>query len=151
MEEGYKATLKWKLEMMGEDPSILDNIECKAESFMLAFTWADTPQGAMYWHTIDRIWRAKLFTEEQIRHELKRYAHAEGCNEIEVCPQEHPACEEELGLNTAMAWLAATEDAESWRILSYLDALSLHSTRYPLLFAMLSKFYEIVMPDQEGE
>jgi len=141
MREGMREALQWKLKMLGEDPSYLDEVVCKAPDFNTGFYWGDTPPGPSFWSGLERAWNGTKFTTEVLQKELKKYCHEVGCKNVGVCPEKHAACNLNLDLNTSVAWIAAMA-ASIESVETCVAIVALHSRKYPLLHVMLKKLVE---------
>lgn len=140
--EEMREALQWKLKMLGHDPSYLDDVECRSIAFNTAFSWGSTPPGPSFWSGIDRTWNEVKFDPKVLQRELKRYCHVVGCKDIEACPETHLVCHIHLGLNTAVAWIAATAVDNAERVNTCLAIAELHDRKYPLLYVMLEKLMQ---------
>jgi len=141
MREGMREALQWKLKMLGEDPSYLDEVICTSPDFNTGFYWGSIPPGPSFWGVLERRWNETKFDPETIQEELKKYCHEPGCKDFEECPETHVVCSLNLDLNTAVAWIAATASSIERMDICWAIA-ELHYRRYPLLCAMLKKLVE---------
>jgi len=138
MREGMREALQWKLKMLGEDPSYLDKVICSNPNFNTGFYWESTPPGPSFWGGLEREWNEAKFSTEVMQEQLLKYCHDEGCKDFTECPEKHIVCSNYLGLNTAIAWIAATVvNTES--VDTCMAIAALHSRKYPLLNVMLEK------------
>lgn len=96
---------------------------------------------------------------EVTRYKLLRYCHHETCKLVGECPTAHEKCKENLGLDTAIAWMVALLlrrilskspaeslcEKECFGIMLLRDVVLLHKNQFPVLWQLVEESWGYVL------